>query len=217
MDRPGFQIFNVFEGATHVPYGWALRDAETGKVFFGEPATEDLGRCMIGDIDPKVRGLCVWADGKTYDCKGNLLGVPELGTNQSIRWAADMSTQIIDGAVYLTEVKTGTVVDNTHGVMLKPEGTLTINGTKGNPCLVADLFGDFREEIVLRTKDNNAIRIYTNTELTSHKLFTLMHDTMYRVGIAWQNNCYNQTCYTKFYFASDMDFAQVLPWLEEAE
>lgn len=216
-DRPGFQIFNVFEGATHVPYGWALRDAETGKVFFGEPATEDLGRCMIGDIDPKVRGLCVWADGKTYDCKGNLLDVPELGTNQSIRWAADMSTQIIDGAAYLTEVKTGTVVDNTHGVMLKPEGTLTINGTKGNPCLVADLFGDFREEIVLRTKDNNAIRIYTNTELTSHKLFTLMHDTMYRVGIAWQNNCYNQTCYTKFYFASDMDFAQVLPWLEEAD
>ena len=97
--------------------------------------------------------------------------------------------------------------------MLKPEGTLTNNGTKGNPCLIADVFGDFREEIILRTADNSAVRIYTNTELTKHKLFTLMHDTMYRIGIAWQNNCYNQPCYTSFYYASDMDFKWVLPQL----
>lgn len=212
-DRPGFQIFNAFEGATHVPYGWALRDAETGKVFFGEPGEEDTGRCMVGDVSPAVRGLSVWADG-VYDCKGNKLAEEQLGTNFSIRWAGDMSTQILDGVSYLTEVKTGVIGDHTHGIMLRPEGTETINGTKGNPCLVADLFGDFREELVLRTQDNNAIRIYTNTELTTHKLFTLMHDIMYRAGVAWQNNCYNQPCYTKFYFASDMDFSQVLPYLQ---
>ena len=75
---------------------------------------------------------------------------------------------------------------------------MTNNGTKGNPCLIADIFGDFREELLLRKKDDSAIRIYTNTELTRHKLFTLMHDTMYRCGVAWQNNCYNQPCYTNF-------------------
>jgi hypothetical protein len=85
----------------------------------------------------------------------------------------------------------------------------TNNGTKGNPCLIADLFGDFREELVLRKADNSGIRIYTNTELTKHKLYTLMHDIQYRTGIAWQNNCYNQPCYPEFYYASDMDWKNI--------
>lgn len=91
----------------------------------------------------------------------------------------------------------------------------TNNGTKGNPCLVADIFGDWREELILRKEDNTAIRIYSNAEITNHKLFTLMHDVQYRVGVAWQNNCYNQPGYTKFYYASDMDFKYVLPQLIE--
>ncbi len=213
-DRPGYQIFNVFEEGKDAPFGWALRDAETGKVFFGEYAEEDLGRCLIGDVSPNVRGLCVWVD-DVYDCKGNKLPDKPLSTNANIRWAADLTTQVIDGADYLTGEHVGVVNDNTHGVMLRPEGTLTNNTTKGNPCLIADIFGDFREELLLRTSDSSAIRIYTSTEVTNHKLFTLMHDTMYRTGIAWQNNCYNQPCYTKFYYASDMDFSQVLPWLQE--
>ncbi|MCD7751637.1 MAG: rhamnogalacturonan lyase [Lachnospiraceae bacterium] len=212
-DRPGYQIFNVFEEGKDAPYGWALRDAETGKALFGEYAEEDLGRCMIGDVSPNVRGLSVWVD-DVYDCKGHKLPDKPLSTNANIRWAADLTTQVIDEADYLRGEHIGAVNDNTHGVMLRPEGTLTNNGTKGNPCLIADIFGDFREEILLRTADSTAVRIYTSTEVTHHKLFTLMHDTMYRTGIAWQNNCYNQPCYTKFYYASDMDFSQVLPWLE---
>lgn len=213
-DRPGFQIFNVYEGAQNAPYGWALRDAETGEVLFGEYAECDLGRCMVGDVTPGGRGLSVWVN-EMYDCRGNRLPDRVLGTNQSIRWEGDLTTQIIDGVNYLKDVQTGVINDNTHGILLKPEGTLTNNGTKGNPCLVADIFGDFREELVLRTADSSVVRIYVNTEPTGHKLFTLMHDVMYRTGIAWQNNCYNQPCYTSFYYAHDMDFSQVLPWLGE--
>ena len=213
-DRPGFQIFNVFEEGKNVPYGYALRDGETGEVIFGEPGDRDLGRCMIGKVNPDVRGLQVWVM-NVQDCKGNVLPDKVPGTNACIRWAADLSTQIIDGADYIQGQHIGEISDNTHGSMLRPEGTLTNNGTKGNPCLIADLFGDFREEIVLRTKDSSAVRIYINTEITNHKLFTLMHDTMYRTGIAWQNNCYNQPCYTKFYYANDMDFKDVLPYLTQ--
>ena len=211
-DRPGLQIFNVFEGAKAAPWGFALRDAETGEVFFGEPADTDLGRCMVGDVVPGVRGLQCWVN-ETFDCHGNKLNVPVLGTNFSIRWAADMTTQITDGANYLTQEQNGCIVDNAHGVMLAPENTKTNNGTKGNPCLVADIFGDFREEILLRTADSSAIRIYTNTDITIHKLFTLLHDPQYRVGVAWQNNCYNQPCYPSFYYGSDMDWAWTLPAL----
>lgn len=211
-DKPGLEIFNVFEGAKAAPYGYALRDAETGEVIYGEYAETDLGRCMIGDINPSVRGLQTWVN-EVRDVNGRVLEDKMLGTNQSIRWAADLSTQVLDGDNIFGE-HSGVINDNTHGIMLAPEGMATNNGTKGNPCLVADIFGDWREELILRKADNSAIRIYTNTELTKHKLFTLMHDIQYRTAVAWQNNCYNQPGYTKFYLASDMDFSHVLGELE---
>ena len=176
---------------------------------FGKYAERDLGRCMVGDINPNVRGLQVWAENTVFNCKGEVLADKPLGTNQSIRWAADLSTQILDGVDYVHGIHLGIINDNTHGEILAPEGMATNNGTKGNACLIADIFGDFREELVLRKADNTAIRIYTNIDLTEHKLFTLMHDIQYRTGIAWQNNCYNQPCYTSFYYAGDMEWKTV--------
>ena len=211
-DRPGLEIFNVFEGAEDAPYGYALRDAETGEVYFGEYADCDLGRCMIGDIDPETRGLQVWVN-DVYSVKGDKLDIPAPSTNQCIHWAADLTTQLIDRSNYLTGEHRGVINDLTHGVMLDPTDTATNNGTKGNPCLIADLFGDFREEIVLRKADDSALRIYTNTDITSHKLFTPLQDIQYRTGVAWQNNCYNQPGYVSYYYASDMRFDEVLPQL----
>ncbi|PXV96169.1 hypothetical protein C8E03_101804 [Lachnotalea glycerini] len=208
-DKPGLEIFNVFEGASQAPYGYALRDAESGEVIFGEYADKDLGRCMIGDINPNVRGLQVWVK-EVFSCTGERLEDSLLGTNQSIRWAADMTTQVLDG-VDLFGTHRGVINDNIHGAMLIPDKVATNNGTKGNPCLIADVFGDFREELLIRKADNSAIRIYTNTDITTHKLFTLMHDIQYRTSVAWQNNCYNQPGYTKFYYASDMEWEYVLP------
>jgi len=207
-DREGYQIFNVFEEGKAAPYGYALRDARTGEAFFGEYYEGDLGRCMIGDVTDG-RGLEVWAM-QMRNVKGEFLDVKNPSTNMKIYWAGDLTTQFTDGADYLGEKrKCGLISDIRHGVMLCPEGTLTNNGTKGNPGLVADIFGDFREEILLRTEDSSAIRIYTTTDVTTHKLHTLMHDTMYRCGAAWQNNCYNQPGYPSFYYAHDMDFRDV--------
>lgn len=208
-DRPGLQIFNVFEGAENAPYGWALRDAATGRVFFGEYAETDLGRCMIGKICSDVRGWQVWADGRVFDCRGRELPCPAPGTNQGIRWAADLTTQVTDFNYNTGEKQRGVINDPEHGIMLDPGDTLTNNTTKGNPCLVADVFGDFRENLILRTEDDSAIRIYISTEVTHHKLFTLMHDLQYRSSIAWQNNCYNQTGYPSFYYGPDMDWGEV--------
>ena len=213
-DRPGKEIFNVFEEGKNAPYGYALRDAETGEACFGEYFEGDLGRCMIGDIADGVRGLQVWVN-DVFDCKGRKLDLPAPSTNMRIYWAGELTTQVTDGPDYLGDHKkrlqTGRVCDLRRGVLLDPEGTLTNNGTKGNPCLVADIFGDYREELLLRLEDSSAIRIYTSTEDAPHKLFTLMHDPQYRCGVAWQNNCYNQPVYPDFYYASDMRFRDVLP------
>ncbi len=213
-DRPGKEIFNVFEEGKNAPYGYALRDAETGEVYFGEYFEGDLGRCMVGDIADGVRGLQVWVN-DVFDCKGNPLNLPAPSTNARIYWAGDLTTQFTDGPDYLGECaagnQTGRVCDLRRGMLLDPEGTLTNNGTKGNPCLVADIFGDYREELLLRLADSSAVRIYTSVEDAPHKLFTLMQDPQYRCGVAWQNNCYNQPVYPSFYYASDMRFQDVLP------
>jgi len=80
----------------------------------------------------------------------------------------------------------------------------SINGTKSNPCLQADLFGDWREEIIWKTSDNTGLRVYTTTTPTEHRIYTLMHDSVYRLGVAWQNVGYNQPPHTGFYLGDGM-------------
>jgi hypothetical protein len=211
-NRPGLEIWTAHEGATFAPYGSAMRDAATGEVLFGAYSGRDTGRSMIGDVRSDVPGLEVWASMPNGTEGSGLLSATNLplaastpGTNQSIRWAADMTTQIVDGALDVTP----TIRDWTRGTVLTADGTRTNNGTKGNPSLVADVFGDWREELLVRTADSSALRIYTSTETTTHKLPTLMHDVQYRAEVARQNTTYNQPSYTSYYFASAMDFANV--------
>jgi hypothetical protein len=211
-DRPGLEIFMCHEGATFAPYGMAMRDAATGEVLFGVYSGRDTGRAMIGDVMPETRGMEAWASlpgGSEslglYSAAGVLTPGPIPGTNQSIRWAADMTTQIVNGALTVTP----TVDDWRRGTLLTATGTLTNNGTKGNPSLVADIFGDWREELLVRTADSSAIRVYVSTEVTGHKMYTLMHDPQYRVEVARQQTTYNQPAYPSFYFASDTDWARV--------
>jgi len=165
---------------------------------------------MVGDILPDQPCLEAWAVTGLglWTANGTSLGTTIPGTNQSIRWAADMTTQIVNGAA-ATVVETPRIDDWLRGTLLTATGTLANNFTKGNPSLVADIFGDWREELLLRTTDSTAIRIYLSTELTSHKLYTLMHDPQYRVEVARQQTTYNQPCYPSFYLGSDTDWARV--------
>ncbi|MCC8246035.1 rhamnogalacturonan lyase [Saccharothrix luteola] len=210
--RPGMEVYMVHEGGTSAPYGYALRDAATGEVIYGGYTGRDTGRGMVGDVLPDEPGLETWASlpGGTdaaglWSADGRPLSTAIPGTNASIRWAADLTTQIVDGAQDVTP----TIKDWRRGTLLTAEGTRTNNHTKGNPSLVADVLGDWREELVVRTADSTALRIYVSTEVTGHKLYTLMHDPQYRVDVARQQTAYNQPAYTGFYLASDVDWAKV--------
>ncbi|MEU8610450.1 rhamnogalacturonan lyase, partial [Actinoplanes sp. NPDC048791] len=211
-DRPGLETFTVHENGTGAPYGMALRDAATGEVLSGTYSGRDTGRGMIGDVLPEVRGIESWASmpggseaSGLHTAAGAVLPGPVPGTNQSIRWAGDLTTQLVNGAGEVTP----TIDDWRRGTLLTATGTLTNNGTKGNPSLVADILGDWREELLVRTADSTAVRIYLSTEVTGHKLYTLMHDPQYRVEVARQQTTYNQPSYPGFYLASDTDWRDV--------
>ena len=130
-------------------------------------------------------------------------------TNASIFWDADLTTQTIAGGPD-SGVRTINKV-NADGtdwdVVLEAAGTRNSGGTKEQPALVADVLGDYREELILGTIDNSEIRIYFNTEESAYKLASLYTDRRYRCEVARQLTCYNQPSYPSFYYGSDMDWA----------
>ena len=219
--RPGLEFFNVHE---HVdsPYGMDFRDAATGEVLWGVYTGVDTGRGMAADIDPNYPGEEVWASTITneqhipltglYSAQGELIStsIPS-STNFGIWWDGDLSRELLDhvwdssigagvGKIDKWDYQTGTTVN-----LLTADGTLSNNGTKGTPNLQADLFGDWREEAVWRSADSSELRIYTTTDLTDVRLRTLMHDPIYRLGVAWQNVGYNQPPHTSFFLGTGME------------
>jgi rhamnogalacturonan endolyase len=84
------------------------------------------------------------------------------------------------------------------------EGALSNNGTKANPSLQGDIVGDWREEVLLRTEDNTALRLYVSTIPTGYRFHTFLEDPVYRISIATQNVAYNQPTQPGFYFGPDL-------------
>ncbi|MDM5280162.1 rhamnogalacturonan lyase [Paenibacillus silvae] len=199
-DRPGLEVFQVHETPSNA--GISFRDAGTGQLIWGIKTTKDIGRGMAADIDPRYKGAEVWADGSLYTAKGQKLGstLPS-STNFGIWWDGDLLRELLDSnRIDKWDYANGKTIN-----LLTASGVSSNNGTKSTPSLQADLFGDWREEVVWRTNDSSALRIYTTTALTDKRIYTLMHDPVYRLGIAWQNVAYNQPPHTGFYLGEGMN------------
>ena len=85
-------------------------------------------------------------------------------------------------------------------------GSTLNNSTKANPCISADLFGDWREEFIVRSStDPSMLTIFSTPVVTPHRLYTLLHDPQYRVSVAWQNVAYNQPPEPGYYIGPDSD------------
>lgn len=108
--------------------------------------------------------------------------------NFKVYWDGDLLSELLDG----TTVSKYNWEDKSVDVLMTADGCASNSGTKAVPCISADLFGDWREEIVWKTADEKEIRIYSTSIPTSYKLNTLMHDSYYRASVAVQNNHYNQ-------------------------
>ncbi|WP_091018513.1 MULTISPECIES: rhamnogalacturonan lyase [Paenibacillus] len=198
-DRPGLEVFQVHETPSNA--GVEFRDAGTGQLIWGVKTTKDIGRGMAADIDPRYKGAEVWADGSLYTAKGQKLGTTlPSSTNFGIWWDGDLLRELLDS----NRIDKWNYTNSTTMNLLTASGVSSNNGTKSTPNLQADLFGDWREEVVWRTNDSSALRIYTTTAVTDKRIYTLMHDPVYRLGVAWQNVAYNQPPHTGFYLGEGM-------------
>ncbi len=199
----GLEVFGIHENKDHNPDrpGMALYDAKTGVTLWRGAEGKDVGRGVAADIDPAHLGAEMWGgmvvDGKSrlLNSKGEDIGEAPRSVNFLAWWDGDLSRELLDGN-HIDKHKVGR--------LLAAEGCMSNNGTKSTPALSADLWGDWREEVILRTTDNKSLRIYSTTIPTEHRLVTLMHDSQYRLSIAWQNVAYNQPPHTSYYLGEGM-------------
>lgn len=215
FDNDGKQeIFMAHEAGKHnddiIPYAVDIK-RYNGDIML-QAAQGDIGRGIMDNVDDDYAlssgnlslFWSVAADG-IYNQAGEKVGdIPNTnGSNMenfAVYWDGDLGRELLDGNKLVKySIKSGAeriYYDSKNSTL---PGSIN-NSTKSNACLTADLFGDWREEIVLRYGDG--VRIYFSTIPTDYRLTTLMHDSQYRCAIAWQNVGYNQPPHTSYYIGS---------------
>ena len=220
--RPGLETFAVHESMSQSGNrGATFRDAATGEVLWSIPAIRDTGRGAAGDIDPRYAGAEGWAvggdaswnspRGQLMSAGGELIAEKIPAANFMAWWDGDLLREIVDhdfdsvAGMGVPTISKWNWETETSDRLLTVAGARTNNHTKGNPSLQADLLGDWREELAFPSTDSTELRIYTSTAPTEVRLRTLMHDPMYRTGVARENVSYNQPPHPSFFIGEGME------------
>lgn len=208
--RPGLEVFSIQERFDDA--GANFRDAKTGEVIWKKPSQkagedgEGPGRGLALDIDPRYPGFECWVAGAgitgLFDVKGNKIAEKSPACNMGIYWDGDVGSEILNGVNISKWNPETEKADKLFDA--RDEGCASNNGTKANPCLSADLFGDWREELICRTADSKELRIYSTSIPTDKAFYTLMHNPQYRLSIAWQNVAYNQPPHLSYFMGWGM-------------
>lgn len=197
-DSTQLQIWDVHENQKD---GSDFRDAKTGRIIFQIPDKSDVGRGMAADIDPNNAGLEMWSSSQRgyFDVKGNLHAASTwIPQNSAVWWDGDLLRELLDRNAVMKwnwEKQSVDVVKD-----FRTEGCSFNNGSKQNPCLSADILGDWREEVIVRDNASTELRIYSTTIPTQYRYPSFMYDIPYRVSVASENVGYNQPPETGFYF-----------------
>ena len=218
-DHPGLEYFGVHEYLDEAEYMEELRGAD-GTILMGvKKVKKDNGRGMAADVDSANRGYEFWSSQVKVmqTAKGDTL---EVDTNFSVEvtknvmgedfsfeytfpinfrvyFDGDLQDELLDGPIL-------SKFDNKdRKIKLLFNGSETLGlagGHRDYPLLLADLLGDWREEIIMRSmRDSSKVYILSTPVTTPYRVYTLMHDQVYREAIAWQNTGYNQPPHLGYY------------------
>ncbi|HKX28719.1 MAG TPA: rhamnogalacturonan lyase [Blastocatellia bacterium] len=203
-DRAGMEVYQPHESpSAYGSCGSEMRDARTGARLWcvsGEGA--DVGRGVAMDIDPRFRGYEAWSSrGGLMSAKGVRISTTRPSQiNFGIWWDGDLLRELLDNIT----ISKWNYTSGSASTLLTATGAASNNGTKATPALSADIMGDWREEVILRSADNRSLRIYSTTIATSNRIYTLMQNRQYRLAVAWQNIGYNQPPHPSFYLGDGM-------------
>jgi rhamnogalacturonan endolyase len=183
-----------------------FQDATDGTIIWQQKGSGDNGRGCTGPLMANTKGWQMWSGaGGLFDASQKTVGSVPGSDNFTIWWGADLTRFLLNGTSISPYSGSG------GGTGLSASGCTSNNTSKSTPALTADIFGDWREELVLRTTGNDALRIYTTTTPTKNRLYTLMHDPIYRLSVATENVAYNQPPEPGIYIGPQMTLPQAKP------
>ena len=221
-DISGYLLFTIQEnGGVHpitrqqMDYGMTVLNAKNGEILFHCGAPNEIGRGMMADVGAGGR-YQIWGISECGEERNKVLltprrylgdgfeemDIPGTSANFRIFWDGDLYDELLDG-----EKGGPLAITSWDGKQMKEifrtQGCVSINGTKANPCLQADLLGDWREELVMAREDNEALRVFVSDIPTEYAMMTLMHDPVYRSGIVSEQTAYNQPPHIGFYLGTE--------------
>jgi len=179
--RPGLEVWYTIEDP-HPQNGVSLWDARTGELIFGtrEPNKDNqIAGGLAGDIDPALPGMEVWGDRFFFSAAGKPIAGSVPPQNELVWWDGDRLREL-----------------HSRGAISKWKGA-EIGRTEGSVQLVADIVGDWREEIV--TFANGQLRIYSTPLPASDRRVTLMQDPIYRNDVTHRSMGYPHVPMTSFF------------------
>lgn len=204
-DREGYEVFQVHETSDSY-HGWDIHDAATGEIIHnGIIADTDNGRGMAADLDIDTRGFefASAADRQVRSAvTGSVVSTSSTTVNFRTYWDGDLQDELLDGNIIdnWSDGSTSRIYPYTSSNLYDLGNSSTCNSTKKTPNLQADILGDWREEIILWDSSDSAhLNIFSTTIETDFRIPTLMHDHIYRLGVAWQNVAYNQPPHLGYY------------------
>jgi rhamnogalacturonan endolyase len=182
--RPGLEVWYTIEDP-HPQNGVSLWDARTGALIFGtrEPNRDNqIAGGLAGDIDPTRPGMEAWGDRFFFGADGTAIAGPVPPQNELVWWDGDLLREL-----------------HSRGAIAKWKGA-EIGRTEGTVQLVADLVGDWREEIV--TFAAGHLRIYSTPIAARDRRVTLMQDPVYRHDVTHRSMGYPHVPMTSFYLGN---------------
>lgn len=221
-------------------WGSSMQNAKTGEFYQMHNGVKDTGRGMVANLGYGNSWYVMWGAGSSgyWDSDGNELPDLKASMTGRIYWTGDLQDELQDHKGAGQEITITKWNDDTKKFdeIFVGEGSHSINSTKGNPNLQADLLGDWREEIVSyaitgqdtkkekmtikgdwdkdvevemdKTVYQYSLRIYETPYPTKYNFYTLAHDDIYRNSSAADTNCYNQPPHISWYMNDAIENSQ---------
>jgi len=227
--RPGLEGYGIqqihHEGLLDYYY-----DAATGEVLwkhFSNEPDADAGRGFVADIDPRFPGMESWSiDGEVNYAESTGAGLFNAATNQLIEpdtslqpwphmgiwWDGDPLRELLgndpvptarDARIVKWDWENPTDRQSVPRVLTFADfGATTALGNSVYPTLIADVLGDWREEVLLPSTEFDELIVFTTDQPTDIRLYTLAHNPAYRNGMSLKG--YLQSSNVDYFLGHDM-------------
>ncbi len=199
--RPGLEGYGIQQtnasGLTEYFY-----EAATGKMIWTHSAgVYDVGRGLVADIDPNYAGYEAWTTAGTFtNVETDTLtpGTTSVYPNLRIWWDGDL----LGEHLYDTRLAHWNYANGWWDRELTAYQTGATATWRDVPTFYADVFGDWREEIIYEKSDHTALQIYTTTYTSDYRIYSLAQDPEYRNCMTTKG--YYQSNMLDYYLGADM-------------